>query len=93
VRVSAVEVRLNDLPVALAQAVLSAVPGTRFTLSGLPANAPASSMDLFVEGVSDFITTTEHRITLRTSPASKYDVWILGDSTYGVLDSTTRLAY
>jgi len=93
VRVSAVEVLLNDLPVALAQAVLSAVPGTRFTLSGLPANAPASSMDLFVEGVSDFITTTEHRITLRTSPASVYNVWILGDSTYGVLDSTTRLAY
>jgi len=93
VRVSAVEVLLNDLPVALAQAVLSAVPGTRFTLSGLPANAPASSMDLFVEGVSDFITATEHRITLRTSPASVYNVWILGDSTYGVLDSTTRLAY
>lgn len=93
VRVPSVEIHLNKTDAALTAAILAAEVGTKFTLSGLPANAPATSMDLFVEGIEEFIDAAEHLIILRTSAASVFDVWILGDATYGVLNSTTRLAY
>ena len=93
VRIPGVEINLNSASTALTQAVLNAELGTRFTVTGLPSNAPASSMDLYVEGMTEQIAADSHRISLRTSPASVFDLWILGDSTYGVLDSTTRLGY
>lgn len=94
VRVPSIEVHLNKADANLTAAMLGAEIGTRFTVTGLSAaNAPATSMDLIVEGVSERIDAMEHRITLRTSPAELFDVWILEDATYGVLDSTTRLAY
>jgi hypothetical protein len=86
VRVSAVDVLLNKLPDALVTALLAATVGTRFTLTGLPANAPASTMSLFVEGVEETITADEHRLTFHTSPAEVYDVLELDDTALGVLD-------
>jgi len=93
VRISEVEINLKTASDTLAAGVLAAELGTSFILTGLPANAPASSMRLFVEGRSERITADEDRVTLRTSPAEIYDVWILGDSVYGKLGETTRLAY
>ena len=93
VRIPGVEVLLNVASTELTKAVLNADLGTKLTVSGLPSNAPTSSMDLFTEGQVETIAADSHRISLRTSPASVFDLWILGDSTYGVLDSTTRLGY
>ena len=94
VRISSVDVQLSKTDATVTAAILAAEPGTKFTITGLSAsNAPATSMDLFVEGMSEHINATEHRVTLRTSPAEVFDVWILGDATYGVLGTTTRLGY
>lgn len=92
-RVSEIEILLNSADATLTAGVLSAQVGTKFTLSGLPSNAPASSMLLFVEGISEAITADEYRVTIRTSPADVWDVWILDDATYSVLGTTTKLAY
>lgn len=92
-RIPGVEVHLNKATVALTDSVLAAEVGTKFTLTGLLSNAPASSMVLFVEGEEEYIDATEHRVVLKTSPAAVFDVWILDDSTYSVLGTTTRLAW
>jgi len=92
-RIPAVEVSLAKADDATVAAVLAAQVGTKFTVTGLPSNGPATSMTLFVEGMAERIDATDHRITLKTSPAELFDVWILDDSTYSVLDTTTRLGY
>ena len=92
-RVSEVEVALNTANATVTAGVLNAQPGTMFTLTGLPANAPASSMTLFVEGRSERITQNEDRITLRTSPTGPYDVFEIADNPRGTLDSIYRIAY
>lgn len=92
VRVSEVEVNVTQLSNALAAAVLSAQVGTMFTITNLPANAPSSTMRLFIEGRTDRITQTEDRIIFRTSPAEIYDVFTLDDPDKG-LDSGYPLAY
>jgi hypothetical protein len=91
-RVPEVAIHLNKATDALVAAVLAAEVGTKVTLTGLPANAPAASMVLFVEGMSEHIDAVEHIVTLRTSDAAVSDVWILDDATYSALGTTTRLA-
>lgn len=92
VRVSELEILLNTASNATAAGLLSADVGTKLTLSGLPTSAPASSMLLFVEGVTESITAEEHRILVRTSPASLYDVVTFDDPAKG-FDSGLPLAY
>lgn len=53
----------------------------------------AISQDLMVEGIDETITPTSWVAKLRLSEADTSSYWILGDSTYGVLGSTTRLAF
>lgn len=72
--------------------VLAADLGTRIDVTGLPATAPTTTLGLFVEGVAESISDSEWMTTFTTSPADTTAVWILGDATYGVLGSTTRLA-
>jgi hypothetical protein len=93
-RISKVEVLLNRLPDALVALLLTATVGTRFTIAGVPVNgAGSTTLDVFVEGMTDTIDVNTHRVSLNTSPASIADAWILGDATYGVEDSTTRLHF
>jgi hypothetical protein len=65
----------------------------RITTAGLPTQAPASSLDMFVEGWAMTIGTSGWPVTFNLSPAGSSGVWQLDSSTYSVLDSTTRLAY
>lgn len=91
VRLSTVEILLNKCDAALTAAIMAAEPGTKFTLTGLSStNAPATSMDLFVEGMQERIDASEHRVIFRTSPAELFGVWILGTSALGV---DTMLGY
>jgi hypothetical protein len=73
--------------------LLAADIGTRLTVSNLPSQAPATTLDFFVEGVAETIGPETHRIEFNTSAAAYADVWILDSSTVSVLDSTTVLAY
>ena len=72
--------------------LMAADVGTRCDVSGLRSTAPSTSLQLYVEGVSEDIGANSWVTSFTTSPADTTAVWILGDATYGVLGSTTRLA-
>jgi hypothetical protein len=88
-RVAEIEVLLNNADATVTAGVLNAEPGTKLLLTGLPSNAPASSMYLFVEGRSETIGASEDRIVLRTSPTTAYNIIVVDDATSGFTDSTT----
>lgn len=67
--------------------------GDRITLSGLPsASAPATSVDLLLQGYTETISKDTYQIQMNTSPLPP-NVWLLGDATLGALGVTTLLAY
>lgn len=75
-------------------AVMALERGQRITVSNLPAGLPATSLDLFVEGLSDEWGKNDWVRTITTSSLWRNGaVWILGDPFYGVLGSTTILGY
>lgn len=75
-------------------AVMAFEMGQRITISNLPAGLPATTLELFVEGVSDAWGKNDWIRTITTSNLLRGGaVWILGDATYGVLGSTTILGY
>jgi hypothetical protein len=67
--------------------------GDRITISGFPSQSPEATADLLIEGWSEEQSIDSWTLTLNTIPAETYRAWILGDSTYSVLGSTTRLYY
>lgn len=88
VRVASVTVDLLTCPTATRDLILAATVGTRFTISGLPSQAPASSMDFFIEGWAEVFGPETHRITFNTTRrTSLYDVWTVEDATYGQYDA------
>lgn len=95
-RYPTVSVDVVNLSNAQAALVLAADISTRFGLSNLPSQAPASTADFFVEGYSESITSDKHRITFNTSPTIGYTgatgVWQLGVPGHSELGVTTRLA-
>ena len=92
-RVPQLGVKLANLPLATAQAVLAAGIGTRSTVTGMPSQAQKSSQDYFIEGYSERIGSGYHDFAFNVSQAEPFDVWILDDSAYSVLGTTTRLAF
>ena len=82
---------LNDA--SLIAAALGLDVGEKITISALPAQAPASSVDLFVEGYSETVSEDDWSMTLTTSPAEPWNVWQLGVAGHSELGSTTILAY
>jgi len=91
VRVPNATVDLRRSTTAQATAILAREIGDRITLSSLPSQAPATSMDFFIEGYTEQITDTSYRLTFNLSPADPNTVWQLDSSTYSVLGTTTRL--
>jgi hypothetical protein len=77
----------------LAATVLLLGIGSRITLSGLPAQAPASSVDVFIEGWTETITSSGWVVAMNTSPAPLSGVWALDSALYSQLGVSTRLAY
>lgn len=73
--------------------ILDADISSYFTVYDLPPQAPAPELRVTVEGYTETIKERSHLIQFRTSASYTDSVWILGDPVYGVLDSTTRLAY
>ncbi|MCX4786459.1 LamG domain-containing protein [Streptomyces sp. NBC_01221] len=75
------------------EAILGADISSYFSVTNLPPQAPATSMRVTVEGYTETLKERSHLIQFRTSATTRDSVWVLGDAAYGVLDSTTRLAY
>lgn len=88
-----VPVEAYSMPLATYRALLSADVSTVLGINGLPSQAPTSTTSVFVEGYTERIGLSKHRIDFHTSRADTDTVWILDDPVYSVLGSTTRLAY
>jgi hypothetical protein len=93
VKVPIAGVLLNLANTAQATAILSLEIGDRITLANLPSQAPASSMDFFIEGWTETITADSYLFAFNLSPASLSGVWQLDSSVYSVLNTSTRLGY
>lgn len=88
-----IPVEAYSMPVATYRALLDADVSTVIGLTALPDQAPASTATAIVEGYSERIGLNQHHLDFHTSRADTDAVWVLDDTTYSVLDSTTRLAY
>jgi hypothetical protein len=77
--------------------VLGVEIGDRIRLGDLPAAAPSSSLDFYVEAINTTVTadgvTPEWVTVLSLSPAVVSDVWVLEDASFGLLDQTADLAF
>lgn len=93
VTVPVAEVELAAASTALKAAVLGREISDRVTLSSLPSQAPAPSMDFVIEGWTENITAGSHRVAFNLSNANLAGVWQLDSSLYSILDTSTRLAY
>jgi len=93
VRVPVAEADLGNASSSQQTAILARELGDRITLANLPSQAPASSMDFFIEGYTELITAEQYRISFNLSPAELSGVWQLDSSTYSLLGTTTRLGY
>ena len=90
-RVTSVKISLlNDS--SLATAALSMDLGGKIVTAGLPSQAPASSLELIVEGWTEVVGEQEWSMTFVTSPAEPYTVWQLGVAGRSELGTTTILA-
>jgi len=73
--------------------LLSVNIGSRVTVTALPSTAPATTLDLFTEGISDTFNLDGWTRTLNTSAVGRSgSVWQLNSATFSVLGSTTILA-
>jgi hypothetical protein len=93
VSVPAVSVDLGTCSASLIVSLLAADIGTRFAVTGLPSQAPASTGNYFIEGVTYDIGVGSFRVGFNTSPVLQTAAWVLDSSTYSVLDTTTIPAY
>ena len=93
VKVPVAQIELGQASSAQKTAILALEIGDRVTLANLPSQAPAESMDFFVEGWTEQISDALYRIAFNLSPAELSGVWQLDSSTYSQLGVTTRLGY
>lgn len=77
----------------LITSLIAADIGTKFTVTGLPSQAPSSTMTFFIEGITERIGAETYRIEFNVSPAAYANVWTLDSASLSQLDSTTVLAY
>lgn len=93
VRVPVAAVDLGVAGTSQRTALLTREIGDRITLANLPAQAPAASMDSFIEGWTEQIADSRYTFAFNLSPAALSGVWVLDSTVYSVLGTTTRLAY
>jgi hypothetical protein len=74
--------------------VLSAIMlGAHIQITGLPSQAPSSTLDQLVQGYTESIRDDGWDIAVNASPYLTLVAFVLDDATYGLLDSTNRLVY
>lgn len=74
VKLTSISVDLINSSTAQQTLLLAADLGTRFTVSNLPSQAPATTMDFFVEGITLDIGPESMTVTFNTSAAAYADV-------------------
>lgn len=88
-----VPLEASTLGLSTYRAILDADVSSAFTITSLPAEAPSSSLTCTVEGYSETITQNQHRFGLFASRTDLDTSWVLNDSLYSVLGTTTRLGF
>lgn len=91
-RVTGVKISLLNDP-SLIPTALGLEPGGKIRITDLPSQAPASALDLFVEGWTEVISETEWSMAFTTSPAEVGDVWQIGVAGRNEIGVTTRIPY
>lgn len=86
-RTPSLKLDLLTRPDSFATGILGIEIGDKLVITGLPSQAPASTLELFVEGWTETISADEWSIAANTSPAAPYNVWTIGDPVYGAYDS------
>lgn len=85
---------LAQTDATIVSGVLAATVGSKVQVTGLPSQAPAATMTLFVEGGTETIGVSDWHVSFTTSPVTLEDsVWVLEDATHGAIDSTNVLAF
>lgn len=91
-RAGTLKVDLMTMIQADQQAWLAVEPDHWIRITGLPAQTPGgTTADFVVEGWSEVMNAGEWSLTLNVVTRAFFTAWILGDSTFSVLGSTTRL--
>jgi hypothetical protein len=86
---------LLTLTAAQAASVQALELSDRVQITGLPSQAlnGTTTADLIVEGWTETLSADSWDMTFNTSNFSQASAWVLDDSTYSVLGTTTRLSY
>jgi hypothetical protein len=92
-RLPSLPVVANTLDTTTYRALLAADISTLIAVTNLPAQAPASTDTVCVEGYQERISQENHLLDFYCSPAALDWAWILDNATFAVLDATTKLAY
>ncbi len=93
-RAKQITVSVYDLPETYYRQLMDMDISTSFSIIGLPSPpAPTASLDLFVEGYVERANPDSVIFEINASPADNYDVWKLGDNIFGILGTSTRLAW
>lgn len=91
-RIGSLPIDMLQLPAATQDALLSLEPNSWLEITGMPPQTPGgSTLDLMVQGFDETLTPTSWVLVFNVVPRSYFQAWILGDSTYSILGSTTRL--
>jgi hypothetical protein len=93
-RISSLRVQPERNPTQIYPAVGKIEIGTVLTVNRTPQSVGSTiSATVTVEGITETVTPDRYEITYRIETANTSYYWILEDSTYGVLGTTTLLAY
>ena len=68
-------------------AVLAVDVSDKVTVSNLPSQSDAATKSFFIEGYTETITDSTHRIDFNVSPKTGFEVWEVGHATYGQYDA------
>lgn len=88
-----IRIEAYTMGLATYRALMDVDISTVMTVTGMPAQAPSSSLPATVEGWREDIREKQHLLQFHTSKTVTDTVWVLDDPLYSVLGSTTRLAY
>ncbi|MEE1813707.1 hypothetical protein PUR59_01455 [Streptomyces sp. SP18ES09] len=86
-------VEASTLGTTTYRALLTADVSTVMTVIELPDEALSPTVTATVEGYTEKISQAQHFLDFHVSRSDTDSVWVLDDTTYSVLGSTTRLGY
>jgi len=93
-RIGGLTIDLLQQTVAVQQDAQALELSDRLRITGLPTQTPGgTTADLVAEGWTETVSIDGWTMQFNVTPWAPNAVWILGDSTYGALDSTTRLGF